>query len=56
MPKERKNLQVSIEAFKRLKKLNQNTGMSFIDLIDSLTGVDNDLETKQKEQSDIAAM
>ena len=56
MPKERKNLQVSLEAFKRLKKLNQNTGMSFIDLIDSLTGVDNDLETKQKEQSDIAAM
>tara|TARA_R100001082_G_C4349414_1_gene153842 strand:- start:631 stop:1353 length:723 start_codon:yes stop_codon:yes gene_type:complete len=50
MPRERKNLQVSIEAFKRLQKLNQNTGMSFIDLIDSLAGVDNDLETKQKDQ------
>ena len=56
MPKERKNLQVSLEAFKRLKKLNQNTGMSFIDLIDSLTGTNNVLETKQKEQSDIASM
>ena len=54
MPRERKNLHVSIEAFKILEKLNQNTGMSFIDLIDSLTGVSNTLE--EKEQSDIAAM
>jgi len=56
MPRERKTLQVSIDAFKKFQKLNQDTGMSFIDLIDSLAGVDNDLETKQKEQSDIAAM
>ena len=48
MPKERKNLHVSLEAYKRLKKLNQNTGISFIDLIDSLAGVDNDLFFRDK--------
>jgi hypothetical protein len=44
MPRQRKTLQVSTEAFKKLQNINQSTGISYIDLIVSLSGVAKPIE------------
>ena len=43
MPRQRKHIQISAEAFKTLASLKTNTGISVFQLLDCLTGLDDTL-------------
>ena len=46
MPRQRKHIQISAEAFETLASLKTNTGISVFQLIDCLTGLDDTLKER----------